>query len=181
MIILKKIILLNNFFDKNFYFNKENNKWSNGKYETIFNKISKGKSIKSFNYYYQTNLETEDALSNGFYTIYSGSKRILKVFINIRFIQHIELGYTFNVYSSNKYYHFIFLSFFEKDGKRQYEGTSIFEIDASQLELYYYVQVMKFYDDEYMIINNITAQYEDEYLCFDHISYKTDILKEINN
>ena len=69
----------------------------------------------------------------------------------------------------------------EKDGKRQYDGTSIFSIDTSQQELYYFVQAMAYFDEEYMLINNITVQYEETYLCFDHISYKSDILKEINN
>ena len=69
----------------------------------------------------------------------------------------------------------------EKDGKRQYDGTSIFVIDASELELYYYVQVLDFFGEDYININNVTIQYEETYLCFDHISYKSDILKEINN
>ena len=36
----------------------------------------------------------------------------------------------------------------EKNGKRQYDGTSIFSIDTSQLDLYYFVQVMAFFDEE---------------------------------
>ena len=84
------------------------------------------------------------------------------------------------VYSSDKYYHYTFFSFFEKDGKRQYDGTSIFSIDTSQLELYYYVQAMAFFDEEYILINNITVEYDETYLCFDHISYKSDILKDID-
>jgi len=167
--------------DNNFYFNKENNKWSDGKYEKIFNKIYKGKFIKSYDYYYQTNLETEDIPFYGYYSIYSGSKRIIKVFINARFNQHIDLGYAIGVYSSEIDYHYTSFSFMEKDGKKQYDGTSIFYIDTSQLDLYYFVQAMAFFDEEYMYINNITVQYEEEYLCFDHISYKSDILKEINN
>jgi len=34
-----------------FYLNKENGEWSNNKYRKIFN-ISKGKFIKSFDYYF---------------------------------------------------------------------------------------------------------------------------------
>ena len=70
--------------------------------------------------------------------------------------------------------------FEEKDGKRQYDGTTIFTVDGSELDLYYYAQVSEWFDEEYMIINNITVQYEEIYFCFDHISYKSDILKEIN-
>jgi len=167
--------------DNNFYFNKENNKWSDVKFEKIFNKISKGKIIKSYDYYYQTNLEIEDIPLYGYYTIYSGQKRIIKIFINARFYQHTGPDLVMGIYSANKYYHYTFFSFIEKDGKRQYDGTSIFSIDTSQLELYYYVQAMAFFDEEYMHINNLTVQYEETYLCFDHISYKSDILKEINN
>ena len=166
----------------NFYFNKENNEWSNSKYPKIFSKITKGKFIKSFDYYYKTNLETEDNISLlGIYTIITGPKKIVKVFINVRFKVHIENEEVIGVFSSdiddeNRDYLLV-----EKDGKRQYDGTTIFVIDASELGLYYYVQVIDFYGEDYIIINNITVQYEEAYLCFDHISYKSDILNEINN
>ena len=167
---------------KNFYFNKENNEWSNSKYPKIFSKITKGKFIKSLDYYYKTNLETEDNISLlGIYTIITGRKKIVKVFINVRFKVHIENEEVIGVFSSdiddeNRDYLLV-----EKDGKRQYDGTTIFVIDASELGLYYYVQVIDFYGEDYIIINNITVQYEEAYLCFDHISYKSDILNEINN
>jgi len=79
--------------DNNFYFNKENNKWSDDKYEKIFNKISKGMTIKLYDYYFQTNLETEDIPVNGYYSKFSGSKRIIKILINAKFNQHIEEDY----------------------------------------------------------------------------------------
>ena len=75
----------------------------------------------------------------------------------------------------------IFFFFTEKDGKKQYDGTSIFVVDASDSGLYYYVQAINLYEEEYIIINNITVQYEEIYLQFDYISYKSDILNEINN
>ena len=68
----------------------------------------------------------------------------------------------------------------EKDGKRLYDGTSIFTIDASEEGLYKVVQVIAWYDEDYVIINNITVIYEEYYQRFDHNSYKIDILKEIN-
>ena len=68
----------------------------------------------------------------------------------------------------------------EKDGKRQYDSTSIFTIDGSEIELYFYAQVAAWFGEEYMIINNITIQYEESYLHFDYNSYKSIILKEID-
>ena len=167
--------------NNSFYFNKESKKWSKNIYGKIFSKISKGKFIKSLDYYYQTNLETEDITLNGIFNINVGSKRIVKIFINARFKKHIENYMGIAVFCSDKDYNNQDFILQEKDGKRQYDGTSIFVIDASELELYYYVQVLDFFGEDYININNVTIQYEEPYLCFDHISYKSDILKEINN
>ena len=165
----------------NFYFHKGNNKWSNDKYKKIFSKISKGKFIKSFDYYYRTNLETEDICIYGFLNIYSGPKRIVKIFINARFKKHTGNYIALTVYTSLKDYNYIDFNLKENDGKKQYDGTSIFIIDASEIEIYYYVQVTDWFGEDYIIINNLTVQYEETYLCFDHISYKSDILNEIKN
>ena len=166
---------------KNFYFDKVSSKWSNDKYQKIFNKISKGKFIKSLDYYYRTNLETEDISYFGYYTIYTNQKRIMKIFINVKFNIHIKDHIVMTVYCSNKESAYLEFNFKEKDGKRQYDGTTIFTIDGSEIELYFYAQATAWFGEKDMIINNITVQYEEEYLCFDYISYKSDILKDINS
>ena len=56
------------------------------------------------------------------------------------------------VFCSDKDYNNQDFIFGEKDGIRQYDGTSIFAIDASELELYYYVQVIEFYGEDYYIL-----------------------------
>jgi len=66
----------------NFYFNKESNEWSDVKYKNIFSKISKGKFVKSYDYYYKTNLETDNFSLFWIYNINSCSKRIIKFFIH---------------------------------------------------------------------------------------------------
>jgi len=167
--------------NKNFYFNKENNEWSNDKHQKIFNAISKGKFIKTFDYYYQTNLESEDIPYYGYFSIYSGQKRIIKIFINARFYKHLDNYYVMTVYSSAKDHSYLDFNLKEKDGKRQYDGTTIFTIDGSKQGLYYYAQASAWFGEENMIINNLTVQYEEEYLYFDYISYQSDILKEINS
>ena len=84
------------------------------------------------------------------------------------------------VYSSDIDYSFYSFELKEKDGKRQYDGTSIFTIDASELELCGYVQVYASFNDNYMIINNVTVLYEKEFSKFDYLSYKNDILNGIS-
>ena len=85
------------------------------------------------------------------------------------------------VYSCDKDLNYKEFHFKERDGIRQYDGTSIFIIDASEINLYYYAQVSEWFGEEYMIINNLTIQYSETYLFFDHISYKSDILNDINS
>ena len=165
----------------NFYFNKESNEWSDDKYAKIFNKISKGKFIKSIGYYYKTNLETDDYSTFGLYYINIGTKKIVKIFVNVRFMLHIDYDddYVLTLYSSFKNNSALDFNLEGKDGIKQYDGTSIFIFDATGFELCYYVQVLAWYDEDYMIINNVTVQYEEAYLYFDHFSYKTAILNDI--
>ena len=163
----------------NFYFNKESNEWSDDKYPKIFSKMSKGKFIKSFGYYYKTNLETDDFSVFGIYHINIGTKKIVQIIVNVRFFIHIDYGYVLTIYSAQKNKSSIYFDLEGKDGIHQYDGTSIFIFDVTGLELYNYVQVLAWYEQDYMIINNITVQYEEAYLYFDHFSYKEAILNDI--
>jgi hypothetical protein len=167
--------------NKNFYFNKENNEWSNNIYRKIFRKISRGKFIKPLEYYYQTNLESEDTSLLGYFFIFTGTKNIIKIFVNVRFKKHIDNYIVMTVYSNDKDNNYKEFHLKERDGIRQYDGTSNFIIDASKLNLYYYAEVTQWFGEEYMIINNITVQYSETYLFFDHISYKSDILNDLNS
>ena len=170
---------MSNSINKNYYLNKNNNIWSNDKYVKIFSKISKGKFIKLFDYYSYTNLETEVSDYYGIVNIYPDAKKVLKIFINVTFLAHIENDNVLTVYYSDIDYNNYDFDFKEKDGKRHYDGTSIFTIDASELELCRYVQVITWFMNNYMIINNVTLQYENDYLKLDHLSYKKDILNGI--
>ena len=164
---------------ENFYYNKESNEWTNLKYQNIFYKISKGKFIKSSKYFSKSNIEIEDYSFNGVFIIFANLKKILKIFVNVRFIIHIENDSFMSILSYTKDSQYFF-HLKEKDGKRHYDGTSIFTIDASKEGLYKVVQAFTWYEEDYVIINNITVIYEEYYQRFDHHSYKIDILKEIN-
>ena len=167
--------------NKQFYLDKGTKEWSEDKYGIIFNKISKGKFIKSFDYYYQTDLETHDFSSYGFFEININSKRVVKIIVNVRFFIHIDGQYVLSVFSylsSDSSY--MYFDFEEKDGKKQYDGTTIFTVTSSEYDFCYYVQAMAWYSEEYMIINNLTVQYDESFLYFDYLSYKSDVLNEIN-
>ena len=152
----------------------------NGLMVKIFNKISKGKFIKSFDYYSITNLEINDLCEYGIVEINIGSKRIIKILVKVRFIFHLE-SIVLTVYSYQRN-NFDYISFDlrEQDGKKQYDGTSIFTINTSEMDLYYNVQVMAWHGEDYMIIESLTVLYEEPYSSFDNLSYKSSILNEIN-
>ena len=78
---------------KNFYFNKEKSEWSEDKYGKIFNKISKGKFIKTFDYYYPTNLETTDVSYLGFFELEIGLKKVVKIFVDNPFFKKYHKTY----------------------------------------------------------------------------------------
>ena len=86
-----------------------------------------------------------------------------------------------SVYSTDKDYSYFYFEFEEKDGKRQYDGTTIFTIDGSKFNFCYFVQAKAWFDENYMILNNITVQYDETFRYFDHYSYKLDILNNINS
>ena len=167
---------------QNFYFNKKNSKWSKSKYQQIFIKISKGKYIKSLDYFYQSSLETtEDSLKNGDITIYTYAKKIIKVFINVSFFVHLKHITVMTITTHDKDSNLIQFQLKEVEGRRQYDGTSVFTIDGLKLGLHYYVRVTPWFGTQYMIINNLTIQYEDEYLFFHYNSYKEDVLNDIDS
>ena len=165
----------------NYYLNKNNYEWSNHKYGIIFNKFSKGKYPKTFDYYYLTYFESENKPFLGYLSISIGSKRVVKIIINVRFYIHIEDYFVLSVYSTDKDYSYFYFEFEEKDGKRQYDGTTIFTIDGSKFNFCYFVQAKAWFDENYMILNNITVQYDETFRYFDHYSYKLDILNNINS
>ena len=102
-----------------------------------------------------------------------------KLIIDVRFIIHIDYDYVLTVLSAYKNNSSTDFYLEGKDGIKQYDGTSIFIFDVKELDLCYYVQVFPLYEKDYMIINNITVQYEEAYLYFDHLSYKSAILNDI--
>ena len=102
--------------------------------------------------------------------------------VNASFLIHFDDDVNvLSVYSYRKSdLSYLYIDFKEKDGKKQYDGTSIFTFDTSEYDFGYYVQAMAWYSEDYMIINSLAVQYEETYLYFDYLSYKSDILNEIN-
>ena len=67
-----------------------------------------------------------------------------------------------------------------KNGKRQYDGSFTYTIDATNLECYNYVEAVSWMGTNFVALNYLTIIYEDNYNFFDYKSYKSAVLKKIN-
>ena len=65
------------------------------------------------------------------------------------------------------------------DGKKQYDGTTVFTIDVSNEDFSDEVYVIVLGDNNYIFINNVTFEFKEKSLYFDYKSYKNSILKDI--
>ena len=69
--------------DMKYYYNKETYEWNDKIIGENFLKISKGNFIKESNYYYKTNIETEDSSIYGFIHIDIEFKKVKTIILNI--------------------------------------------------------------------------------------------------
>ena len=67
-----------------------------------------------------------------------------------------------------------------KGGKRQYDGSFTYTIDASNMECYNYIEAVSWMGINLVALNYLTIIYEDNYNYFDYKSYKSAVLKEIS-
>jgi hypothetical protein len=167
--------------DMNYYYNKETNEWTDKIIRENFLQISKGNFIKTSKYYYQNNVETDYINMYGYIHIDIGFKKVTAILLNVR-IMDINISKNeipVSIYSCQK----------NKDcyeipcinGRSQYDGSLTFTIDTTNIECYHFVEVASWWGPEFVVLNYLTVIYEDNYDFFDYYSYKSPILKEINN
>ena len=149
--------------DKNFgdmnYYNRENNQWYDEIIKNNFKKISRGKFPNPKDYYYLTN----------FVTVYNDNKDNY-IMVNIENKQTIKVIFNANIYITNSsiknFYSlptnaFVLVNIDDsnnkysddavnnKIGKRQYDGSYTFTIDVSNQDYNNYVQLQKWWGNEY--------------------------------
>ena len=167
--------------DMSYYFNKEINEWADEKIGENFLKISKGNFIKTSKYYYKNNKETEVPNVYGYIHIDIGFKKVKTIILNFKIIgiYNSEKDNLVNIFTCQKDQNFYEIKY-NRNGKRQYDGSFTYVLDASKIDCYYYIEAISWWSPEYVNLNYLTLIYEDNYYFFDYISYKLDVLKEIN-
>ena len=164
-----------------FYYDRENNKWTNENIKKNIPKISKGNFIKVMDYYISTNTEIIIPLDNYWNSDLSmKNTKALTLYINARLNgklgKEIEFGFSY----FNSYNEFIFFEIAKQHSKKQYDGTTIFTIDLSNMDVNIIIQgeIYKGYD--LIFINNITVVFEGYFYIFDYRNLQKEILKKLN-
>ena len=165
--------------DMNFY-DRTNDIWYDEKIKNNFLKISKGKNVKPKDFYFNTNFESTDTYYfYGEYFVDFINKKVLKIFINVRFTGVLFDDFGFTIFTYNKYGILREIDFGMENSKKQYDGTYIFTIDVSKLECYKSIEVTIIWGYKYITLNNLTLEYEESFLSIDYKSLKNAISKYI--
>jgi hypothetical protein len=166
-----------NYGDMNYY-NRLTDEWYDDKLKNIFMKISKGKIVKSADFYIYSNLETisniepyEDV------SIDFGDKKPLKIMLNMYYSGIIFDDYYFTIYcdDSSGWGHYIY--FDERNGKKFYDGTITYTIDLSNEDCHNNFNIYYYYGEMYF--KNIKIEYQKNFTSFYYDDYKAKIISEI--
>ena len=167
-----------NYGDMNYY-NRLTDEWYDDKIKNIFMKISKGNFVESSNFYIYSNLETVTNIDMDYgYFIDFGTKKPLKIILNINYIGKFYYDYYFEVYCIDIRLWISQIYFDEKNGKKQYDGTITYSIDTSEKDCHEFIEFYYYYGEIYF--KNITIVYQEYFSSFDYNDYKAKIIDEIN-
>ena len=109
-----------------------------------------------------------------------GSKKPLKVILNIRLIGIFYLHAFLGFISSDKNGDLFDINILKKNIKKEYDGTTTFIIDVSNKDCHEFIETFTYWGSEYITYNNITIEYEESFISFDYKLYKSEVIKEIN-
>ena len=164
------------------YYNREEDKWFDEKLQNIILQISRGKYIKLSDYYVKTNKDILIEPNNyGNYYLKIGNRKPLKIIFNARIkgklFKDINIG--FSRYNSSEDLNEI--EFENNNLKREYDGTSTIIIDISDKNCKYYIRVNRLFgNNNNLVFNNLTVEFEDSFYFFDYESYKYSLKKYVN-
>ena len=163
------------FGDMNYY-NRETDEWYDEKIKNNFLEISKDKYIKTSEYYILTNLQNVTTVDNfGSLFLKIGNKKAVKIIFNAKISGKQFYDFDFSILSFHKNGNMFEINYDLNQGKKQYDGTYIFTIDISNEDCHDYIENIIWYGLEYITFNNLTVEFEENYLSFNYKEYKSAI------
>ena len=117
------------------YYNKETNEWVDKIIGENLLEISKGNFIKTTNFYYKNNIETDDSSIYGYIHIDIGFKKVKTIILNVKImgIYSSENEPLVSLFTCQKDQNWFEINF-NKKGRRQYDGSFTYTIDATNME-----------------------------------------------
>ena len=146
-----------------------------------FNFQGKKNNVKPSIFYIETNKETTVETYWGDYYISLNNRSPLKIILNASYKGILFEDYDFSVSSIDKDNNIFDIQLGKENAQKQYDGTTLFNIDVSRFDCYNYIEVNIFFGEEYITLNNLTVEFEENFISLDYKSYKSAVLLDINN
>ena len=103
-------------------------------------------------------------------------KKILKVIFNAHIKTKELYSAGFGIVSSDKNGNWVGESISASSGKKQYDGSHTFTIDATQKDFNTYIQLQKWWGHDLINVNYLSVELEEDDITLDYISYKKALL-----
>jgi endoglucanase len=155
------------------YYDRENNKWYDQQIGDNFKKIAKGNYVKISNFFSQKNYDIISNIdSNGCLTIRIGIKKsIEKVIFNVSINTTILSVVGFGVCSEDKYGNWTGLMVGGSLGKKNFDGSYTYTIDAIDQNFNNQVQIQKWWGHNLTTLNYLKLEFKENYNFFDYDEY----------
>ncbi len=160
------------------YYNKILDKWNDEIIKDNIYIISRGKTVKSSGYYIMINYHNI-LPEYGYIYLEIDEKKINKIYINARVTGKIGIDFDLVINTYNNESNYFMLRIEKRDGKKQYDGTTIFEVDISKYDYNTFIYITSIRGIQNVHINNATFEYEEYYKYFNCKSYKNDVLYDL--
>ena len=167
--------------DDIYHYNKETNQWKDKKMINILGKISKLNYAQISSFYIVTNLVTEIEPKDTRILINLERRKPKKILLNMRLMGNLDIDLFIYFMSLDSEYNVFDFPLEKKDGKKQYDGTTLFTVDVSNFDCHDFIEIIIFFGQEFVIFNNFTVEYKESFISLDYKSFKSAVLKEINN
>lgn len=160
------------------YYNKETNKWNDEIIRESLLKISKGKSVKLADYKSIGNFEIIE-VNNNFCFVENTKRNISKIIINTKLYGKLDRDFDFDISISNKDEEWFFIKIKKENGKKQYDGNTIFVVDINKEYIIEFLFISVLWGDDYININKVIIEYTENFQYYNYLSYKEAVLNDL--
>lgn len=161
------------------YYDKEHDRWFDDQIKENFIKISKGDFIKPSNYFSISDSEYiySKNENDGSMFVRIESKKVNTIIFNAQInLKNLwDCGFGLLIYDINN--NIIRREISGMEGKKQYDNTYLFTIDASDATNTSSLLLQKWWGNEHVTINYLRIFYKESYNIFDFSGYKKAISK----